>query len=120
MVMEHGTYDEIKAAVDEGKGVVTVYAGSLREAEGAGRLTQRINANISKSLHSRGLGHVPFDAAHLPTSQWDQVRVYDRTSPIGEVIAAAHEVSEDMDARLREAVNGDATALLEQVRSILA
>lgn len=119
MVEQVTTYEEIKHAVDEGNGVVTVYAASLRDAEGAGRLTERINSNISKSLHSRGLGHVPFKAEDLPTSQRAQVRVYDRTSPIGEVITAAHEVSEDMDARLREAVNGEATALLDQVRTLL-
>lgn len=114
------SYDDLKRTVDEGKGVATVYAASLRDAEGAGRLTERINSNISRSLASRGLGHVPFDAAELPTSQWAEVRVFDRTSPIGEVIAAAHTVSEDEDARLREAVDGNATALLDQVRTLLA
>jgi len=119
MVGQETSYVEVKRAVDEGKGVATVYAASLRDAEGAGRLTERINGNISKSLASRGLGHVPFDAADLPTSQWAEVRVFDRTSPIGEVIMAAHDVSEDADARLREAINGDATALLDQVRTLL-
>jgi len=114
------SYDAIKQAVDEGKGVVTVYAASLRDAEGAGRLTERINSNISGSLANRGLGHVPFEAADLPTSQWAEVRVFDRTSPLGGVIVAANTGGEDADACLREAVNGDATSLLDQVRTLLA
>lgn len=120
MPEELESYEAIKQVVDEGRGVATVFAASLRDAEGAGRLTERINSNISRSLASRGLGHVPFDAADLPTSQWAEVRVFDRTSPIGEVIVAAHTVGEDGDVRLREAVDGDATVLLEQVRTILA
>lgn len=97
----------------------TVAVESLRDAEGAGRLTERINTNISKSLASRGLGHVPFEAADLPTSQWAEVSVFDRTSPIGAVIAGAHAVGEEADERLREAINGDATLLLDQVRTLL-
>jgi hypothetical protein len=54
-------------------------------------------AKISKSLASRGLGHVPFDPAHLPTGQWDLVRVFNRASPVSEVIVAAHEPGEDGD-----------------------
>ena len=113
MAEQVNSYEDLKKVVDEGKGVVTVYAASLRDAEGAGRLTERINGNISRSLASRGLGHVPLTVSELPTSQWDEVRVFDRTSPIGDVIVAAHTVGEDADARLREAVNGDATALLD-------
>jgi hypothetical protein len=114
------TYDEIKALVDEGKGVTTVYAAWLRDAEGAGRLTEGINAKISRSLASRGLGHVPFKASELPTAQWSEVRVFDKTSPLGTVILAAHEVGEDADQRLREAVDSGAAGLLEQVRTLLA
>lgn len=76
-------------------------------------------AKISKSLASRGLGHVPFDPAHLPTGQWDLVRVFNRASPVGEVIAAAHEPGEDGDEGLREAVNGDARELLETVHDLV-
>ena len=74
---------------------------------------------ISKSLANRGLGHVPYDPAHLPTGQWAEVRVFDRASQIGEVIIAAHEPSDDNDVVLREAVTGDARALLEQVRDLV-
>lgn len=76
----------------DGKGVTTVYAASLREAEGAGRLTVGINEKISRSLASRGLGHVPFKPSDLPTSQWSEVRIFDKTAPLGAVILAAHQV----------------------------
>lgn len=120
MTEEMSTYEEIKAAVDEGKGVTTVYAASLREAEGAGRLTVGINEKISRSLASRGLGHVPFAASELPTSQWSEVRIFDKTTPLGAVITAAHQVGEDEDAKLREAVDSQAAALLDSVRTLLA
>lgn len=120
MTEDMSTYEEIKAAVDEGKGVTTVYAASLREAEGAGRLTAGINEKISRSLASRGLGHVPFQPSELPTSQWSEVRIFDKTTPLGAVILAAHQVGEDDDAKLREAVDSTAAALLDQVRTLLA
>lgn len=114
------TYDDIKEAVDRDGGVTTLEASDLRNAEGAGRLTQGINEKISRSLASRGLGHVPFLAADLPTSQWSLVRVFDKTSALGQVILAAHEVGEEEDRRLRESVNSEAATLLDQVRTLLA
>ena len=116
---EPNSYDEIKEHVEHGKGVATVYAASLRDAEGAGRLTSSINVKISRSLEQRGLGHVPFAASALPTSQWDLVRVFDKTSPLGQVLLAAHTVGEDSDERLRETVDGQAAVLLDQVRTLL-
>jgi hypothetical protein len=100
-------------------GIATVYAATLRDAQGAGRLSVGIMAKISKSLTSRGLGHVPFDPAHLPTGQWDLVRVFNRASPVGEVIVAAHEPGDNGDNVLREAVNGDAREVLERVRDLV-
>lgn len=120
MVEEYASYEAIKAAVDEGNGVTTVYAASLRDAEGAGRLTVGINEKISNSLAKRGLGHVPFEAADLPTSQWSEVRIFDKTSQLGAVIMAVHEVGETEDQKLREAVDSRAADLLEQVRTLLA
>lgn len=116
---EPSTFDEIKKLVDDNGGIATVYAASLRDAQGAGRLSRGIMEKISKSLDNRGLGHVPFDPAHLPTGQWDQVRVFNRASSVGEVIVAAHQPGESGDNVLREAVNGDARDVLEKVRDLV-
>ena len=114
------SFDEIKAEVDAGGGVTTVLAWQLREAVGAGRLTERINSMISNELAARGLGHVPFDPAHLPTSQHEWVRVFDKTTSLGKVIEAAHKPGDQQDARLREAINDEAAGLLEQIRALVA
>jgi hypothetical protein len=113
-------YEEIKSAVEEHGGVTTLSMADLRDAEGAGRLTRGINERISKALERRGLGHVPYKAEDLSTSQWDEVRIFDRTSPIGKVIEAAHQVGEDFDKELREAVAGEASDMLDQIRAILS
>jgi hypothetical protein len=113
------TYDSIKKDVDAAGGVRTFCMADLRDAQAAGRLSPGINAKISRALASRGLGHVPLDPAGLSTSQWDEVRVFDRTTALGEVIIAAHTAGDDADAVLREAVNGDARALLERVRDLV-
>jgi hypothetical protein len=113
------TFDDIKKLVDEDGGVTTVDAADLRDAQGAGRLSTGIMKKISKNLANRGLGHVPYDAEQLPTGQWEQVRVFNRASQVGEVLIAAHEPGEEGDAILREAVTGDARRLLEQVRDLI-
>lgn len=119
-VSDENTFDAIKADVDENGGVVTVYAWRLREAQGAGRLTERINRQISESLSARGLGHVPIKVTDMPTYQDGQVRIYDRTSALGKVIESAHLPGDDHDDHLREAINHEAVAILRQVRDLVA
>ena len=113
------TYEEIKELVTAGGGLTTVYAASLRDAEGAGRLSPGIMRKISASLANRGLGHVPYDASLLPTGQWALVRVFDRASQVGEVLVAAHEPGQEYDQVLREAVIDDDRNILEQVRILV-
>ena len=117
---EANAYQAIADRVRENGGVITVDAWELREAQGAGRLTNRINEEISNALRQRGLGHVPYYAFDLPTSQNEQVRVFDATSALGKVIVAAHEPGEEFDAELREGVNGEAADLLNQIRNLIA
>jgi hypothetical protein len=120
MMDEPETFDEIKAAVDASGGVITLAAWQLREAVGAGRLTERINGKISEELAARALGHVPIDTRDMPTNQYEHVRVYDKTTTLGKVIEAAHSPGEQHDTRLREAINEEAANLLEQIRSLVA
>lgn len=114
------TFEQIKDEVDNNGGIITIEAWRLRDAAGAGRLTQRINVNISDGLRQRGLGHVPFRAEDLPTYQNGQVRVFDSTTAVGKVIQAAHETGENNDEILRESVDGGAANILEQVRVLVA
>jgi hypothetical protein len=114
------TWDDIRAEVDSGEGVATLWALSLRKAYGAGRLTLRINGEISSELRARGLGHVPSEISDLPTDQWGWVRIYDATKPIGRIIEAAQRPGEQDDQRLREGINGDAADILKAVRALVA
>ncbi|WP_226435601.1 hypothetical protein [Rhodococcus yananensis] len=118
--MTSKTFDDLQQEVADNGGVITVQAWQLREAQGAGRLTERINGEISESLRRRGLGHVPFRPEDLPTSQHARVRVYDATSALGKVIEAAHNPGTDEDNTLREAVDGEAAGLLSQIRALVA
>lgn len=120
MATKNEDWDAIKAEVDANGGVITLEAGRLRDAYGAGRLTERINLEISNELAARALGHVPYRAEALPTYQWNLVRVYDKTSAIGKVIEASHNPGDEEDERLREAVDSRAAELLSQVRALVA
>ena len=113
-------YEQIRDKVVEEGGVTTLSMAELRDAEGAGRLTRGINDRISRALQRLGLGHVPYNAEDLSTSQWDEVRIFDRTSPIGKVIDAAHQVGLDYDIELREAVAGEASEMLDKIRAVLS
>lgn len=119
MAVKNG-FDALAEEVRSNGGVITVEASRLREAQGAGRLTQRINEEISEALRRRGLGHVPFWPEDLPTSQYQNVRVYDATSALGKIIEAAHTPGEDEDLTLREGIDGEAAGLLGQIRALIA
>src|SRR5665647_1808668 len=99
---ETSSFEALKEEGDADGGVITVHAARMRAAQGAGRLTERINAQISDSLAARGLGHVPFDRKQMPTSQFADVRVYDKTTTLGRVIEAAHTVGNEYDELLRD------------------
>lgn len=114
------SFEGIKEEVDANGGVTTVFAWQLRDALGAGRLTERINGRISDELATRGMGHIPYDVSALPLTQNGLVRVYDATSSLGKVIEAAHKPGEQADVRLREAINSEAAGILEQIRAIVS
>ncbi|WP_157509237.1 hypothetical protein [Luteipulveratus halotolerans] len=114
------TYEEIKGFVDAGGGVATFAAGELREAQGAGRLTERINEGILRSLNALGMGAVPNEAYLMPTSQHDEVRVYDKASSIGRIIEAALAPGDENDRYLVETIDTTAADIVEQIRRLVA
>jgi hypothetical protein len=42
---------------------------------------------------------VPYDVEKLPTSQWSEVRFFDKTSPLGAILVVADEVGDEADKR---------------------
>ena len=86
---------------------------------GVDRAIANINGEISDALRSRVLGHVPAKVEELPTGQDQLVRVYDATSVLGKMIAAALKPGLANDQQLREAVDGEAKGILEQIRSLV-
>lgn len=113
------SFEEVRKSVAAAGGVETFEAWELRDALEAGRLTRRINGMISETLRSYGLGHVPFDPDDLPTNQYELVRVYDATLPVGKAIEAAHKPGQENDRLLKESVKGDAAQILAQIRALV-
>ena len=113
------SFDDIRKHVADEGGVATFEAWELRDALQAGRLTRRINGMISETLRSYGLGHVPIDPEDLPTNQYESVRVYDATLPVGKAIEAAHTPGEANDRLLKESIKGDAARILAQIRALV-
>lgn len=118
--MDTDKWEEIKQKVQAGEGVATVAAGDLRRAVGAGRLTLWINQQIIDALNNMGYETVPATAELMPLSQWDEVRVYDSSTPIGKVIRAALRPGASSDDVLRESVAGGADEILSQIRLLVA
>ncbi len=110
-------YNSITEQVARGNGVSTVMMGDLRDAHGAGKLGTTVVENIVAQLASTGLGHVP----ELTTSQWDEVRIYRKGTPVGRLIEAAKTVGQDNDETLRQSVGKDVRVqgLIEQIRELV-
>lgn len=118
--MEEDKWTSIKESVKRGEGVATVTAGDLRKAVGAGRLTPWINQQIIDALSTMGYETVPADAELMPRSQWEEVRVYDASTPIGKVIRAALRPGDESDEVLRESVAGGSDEILAKIRLLVA
>lgn len=113
------TYDDLPDKVRRDNGVSVVDMGTLRDMEGAGKLGKYVRANISTALGARGLGHFPEE---LPIYQHESVRVYERATPVGRVVAAVLHPSAAGDTVLRGLEDGDDDEhdLLEQIRKLVA
>jgi hypothetical protein len=110
------TYDEIRDLVSENNGVTTLNMGDLRDAHGAGKLGVHVRANISKELRRRGLGHAPNE---LPIYQHEPVRVWLMGTPAGDLIESVLNVSPEADRVIRNAVEADASDVLDKVRELV-
>lgn len=110
------TYQDLRQQVIDNGGVMTTNMGVLRDVHGAGKLGVHVRANISKELRRQGMAHYPED---LPIYQDELVRVYMAGTPAGDLIEAVLSVSEESDQTIRDAVEKDASVILERVRELV-
>ena len=104
---------DVKQEVENRQGVLTIPMEAVRVAYGARRLGSQVRENISKELKGLGLGHYPVD---LPVYYHEVVRIYKLGSPVADLIDAVLTPSEAHDSEIREAVQSEATTVLNQIR----
>jgi hypothetical protein len=109
-------FETLAAQVDEAGGIQSVAMEQLREAYEAGRLGTHVRSGISDKLAEHGLHHLP---AELPSSQSELVRLYSAGKPIGKVVEAVLNRTEQGDQLLRDVVNADALETLQRVRELV-
>lgn len=112
------TIEDIAAATKDAGGMLVVPMSRLRDAANYGKLGKLVVQNIATRLDREGIGHLP--VGELPREQNAQVRVYLRTSRVGELIEAVLNPSRRGDQRLLDAAGSDAAEILEQIRALVA
>ena len=114
------TWDELREAVENNGNINTFTMDFLRDAHGSARLGVHVLAEINNALAGMGMGHVPKE---LPTYQHEQVRVYKRGTPIGDVIETVLAPGEGNDKKLidkfseAQPKHGE---IIEQIRQLVA
>jgi hypothetical protein len=113
-------WEEIKQIVESNSNIGTFSMETLREAHGSGKLGVHVRFEISKKLAGMGLGHVPQE---LPSYQHQQVRLYKRGTPVGELIETVLAPGEQNDRKLVEQIAGASTdyaTIVERIRELVA
>jgi len=117
-------YDNMKdvaEAVQESGDLLVTSLGELREALDYNRLGVRVLQEIGRKLEGEGLGYFPewvIDENSNPR-YGDEVRVYKRGTPIGDIVDAVLRPSNAGDERLRQEAGGDASELLNRIRALV-
>lgn len=110
------SYEDLRNRVVSTQGLYLTTMDELKLAHGASKLGVNIRAGISDQLKSYGMGHLP---AELPSYQWEEVRLYQLGTPLGNVIGAVIEPSEPGDQILLQVVDSDAQQVLAQIRELV-
>lgn len=113
------SWDDIKEQVEKNGNVRTFSMDALKEAHGAGRLGVNVRAEISQTLAGIGLGHVPTE---LPSYQHEQVRIYKRGTPVGQLIEMVLSPGELNDKGLADRVGmqgPDYVAIIQKIRELV-
>ena len=115
--MRYDSLEQIKEAVADHGGVLTLNMGELRDAYGADRLGSHIREGIEGEFGELGLAHRP---RRLTNCQEDTVRLYLPKSPVGKLLEAASRRGESSDNVLRRLANGEAERKLRQMTELLS
>jgi hypothetical protein len=109
------SFEEIKANVEAQQDVLTVRMSDLRDAYGVRRLGVHVCQEISNKLRGVGLGHFP----ELQPDAWQSVRLHKLGTPMSDLLNAANHAGEDGDKVLRELAEGDARAVVREIRALV-
>jgi len=113
-------WNSIKQDVESNGNILTVTMEKLREAQGAAKLGINVRAQISKTLAGMGLSHVPQE---LPSYQHEQVRLYKRGTPVGDIIEMVLTPGQQNDAKLSQQFGQDAVdynSIIAKIRELVA
>jgi len=113
------SWDQIKDQVEKNGNVHTFTMDVLRDAHGAAKLGVNVRAEISQTLAGIGLGHVPVE---LPNYQHEQVRLYKRGTPVGQMIDNVLTPGQQTDKSLadRFGVQGpDYAVIVQKIRELV-
>lgn len=113
-------WNAIKERVEKGGNVATFNMLELRDAHGAGKLGVKVRAEISDLLAGIGLGHIP---AELPNYQHEQVRLYKKGTPVGQLIDCVLVPGEQNDKLLAEKFSSagpDHADMIRRIREIVS
>lgn len=113
-------WNEVKEQVEANGNVRTFTMDVLRNAIGAGKLGVNVRAEISQMLAGIGLGHIPVE---LPSYQHEQVRLYKRGTPIGQLIETVLLPGEQNDLILAERFGSQGpnyAAIVQKIRELVA
>ena len=113
-------FDKIKEQVEKNGNVRTFTMDVLRNAHGSSKLGVNVRADISHILAGIGLGHVPQE---LPSYQHEQVRLYKRGTPVGQIIESVLSPGEQNDTTLSERFGNqspDYAVIIAKIRELVA
>lgn len=102
--------------------VLTVPTAELRDAFGAKRLGKIVSDRIRDELRSMGIGMVPTENRDSGESDWNRrehVRLYELGSEVDHLIQAINTPGEIGDEKIRDAVGGRATEILNEIRILV-
>lgn len=114
--MRYARLEDIRDAVEENGGVLTLSMEELRDAHGAERLGVNVRSAITSRLRKLGLNHQPYV---LPAYQEDTIRLYLADSAVAKLLQAVSHTGPRWDKVLREAANSDASEVLHKVRELV-
>lgn len=104
----------IRESVIENGGVKTVTVAELRIAIGKGKMGTHVAQEIKENLGKLNLGHYP---ENIPTSQNENVLLFDKSNHVNKIIHAVIDPSPDTDHILTNLQGG--SSQLQQVRDLV-